>query len=158
MLKKKSAKSVPEADAPWSGTAEVNYVEMTFAKVPIFSACSHDELLRVARATTIRGAAVGEQVIREGERGAREFFVILKGEAHVTRGGRDVGTLAPGDFFGELALFDPAPRNATVTATTELSLAVLAQPAFHEVLGEHTIRDSVLTGMARRLHELDARF
>ena len=69
-----------------------------------------------------------------------------------------VGTLVPGDFFGELALFDPAPRNATVTATGELSLAVLSHASFRAVLAEEPIRDSVLTGMARRLHDLDARF
>jgi CRP-like cAMP-binding protein len=158
MLKKKPATQVPEPDAHWTGTAEANYVEMTFARVPIFSACSRDELLRVASATTIWACPVGEEVIREGERTAREFFVILRGEARVTRDGHEVATLGPGDFFGELALFDPAPRNATVTAITELSLAVLAQPAFHEVLGETAIRDSVLTGMARRLHDLDARY
>ena len=62
-----------------------------------------------------------------------------------------------GDFFGELALFDPAPRNATVTAVGKVRLAVLTQPEFHEVLKEETIRDHILTGMARRLHDLDSR-
>jgi CRP-like cAMP-binding protein len=144
------------AEASWSGTAELNYLELSFAKVPMFSACSTDELLRVSAATTIREAAAGDALIREGA-AATEFFVILRGDARVTRGGAEVAMLGPGDFFGELALFDPAPRNATVTAVTPLSVAVLAQPAFHDVLAEPTIRDSILTGMARRLHELDGR-
>ena len=82
---------------------------------------------------------------------------ILEGTASVARAGQEVATLERGDFFGELALFDPAPRNATVTATSKLRLAVLTQPEFHDVLEEETIRDSILTGMARRLHELDSR-
>jgi CRP-like cAMP-binding protein len=136
----------------------VNYVEMTFARVAIFSACTQEELMRVAGSVTIRAAAAGADVVREGDSGAREFYVILSGNARVNHGDHEVATLGPGDFFGELALFDPAPRNATVTASSELSMAVLSQPAFHEVLAEPHIRDSILTGMARRLHELDARF
>jgi len=134
----------------------LNYLELSFAKVPIFSACSTEELLRVARWCTFREAASGEAVVVEGDRGA-EFFVILKGDAVVGRGGAEVGRLGPGDFFGELALFDPAPRNATVSAQGPLSLAVLSTAAFHRVLEEKPIRDNVFLGMARRLHELDGK-
>jgi CRP-like cAMP-binding protein len=155
---KRKHESTSDPAAATAGGTEMTYLELSFAKVPIFSACTPEELMHVAGTTTLRTANGGDDVITEGELGAREFFVILKGEAHVTRDGRAVGTLGPGDFFGELALFDPAPRNATVTATTELSLAVLSHASFREALGEEPIRDRVLTGMARRLHDLDARF
>jgi CRP-like cAMP-binding protein len=138
--------------------AQLNYVEMSFSRVPMFSACTEEELMRVARVTQLRSVPSDTDVIREGETGAREFFVIMRGDARVSRGGHDVGTLGAGDFFGELALFDPAPRNATVTATSDLALAVLSQPAFHDALAETAIRDNVLAGMARRLHDLDARY
>ena len=94
-------------------------------------------------------------MIREGDAG-HDFFVILRGDAQVTRGGADVATLGVGDFFGELALFDPAPRNATVTAGTTLTVAVLTQPGFHAVLAERAVRDHIFLGMARRLHQLDS--
>ena len=106
--------------------------------------------------TRIREHSDGENVIEEGTKG-RDFFVILDGKARITRGGQEVAMIERGDFFGELALFDPAPRNATVTAVGKLRLAVLTQPQFHEVLKEETIRDHVLASMARRLHELDSR-
>ncbi len=157
MLRRRSSSSLSgSTDGSWTGAAEINYVEMSFAKVPIFKACSRDELLRVARVTRIREHQNGDDVIREGTKG-RDFFVILEGKARITRGGDEVTTIERGDFFGELALFDPAPRNATVTAVGKLRLAVLTQPEFHEVLKEETIRDHVLAGMARRLHELDSR-
>jgi CRP-like cAMP-binding protein len=158
MLKRKQGTAPSDAGTATSGNPEMTYLEISFAKVPIFSACTPDQLMHVAAATTIRAVATGDDVITEGELTAREFFVILNGEARVTRGDRAVGALGPGDFFGELALFDPAPRNATVTATTELQLAVLTQSAFRDALAEEPIRDRVLTGMARRLHDLDARF
>jgi CRP/FNR family cyclic AMP-dependent transcriptional regulator len=157
MLRRRSSSSKSESGAPdasWSGAAEINYIEMSFAKVPIFKACSRDELIRVARVTRIREHPDGDDIIHEGAKG-RDFFVILEGTARVTRGGEAVATIERGDFFGELALFDPAPRNATVTAVGKVRLAVLTQPEFHEVLKEETIRDHVLAGMARRLHDLD---
>jgi CRP-like cAMP-binding protein len=156
VLRRRSGRGSASTDAAWAGAAEINYVETMFSKVPIFKACSRDELIRVARVTRIKEVPAGEAVIEEGDHG-REFFVILDGTARVTRGGDEVATLQKGDFFGELALFDPAPRNATITATSKLRLALLTQPEFHEILHEETIRDSILTGMARRLHELDSR-
>jgi CRP-like cAMP-binding protein len=158
MLKRKSDSSQPDPGAAPEGSAEVTYLEITFAKVPIFSACTPDELMQLAGASTIRAAAPGDTVIAEGEPDAREFFVVLRGEAQVTRGRREVGALGPGDFFGELALFDPAPRNATVIAATDLSLAVLSLRAFRAALANAEFRDSVLAGMARRLHHLDSRY
>ena len=157
MLRRKSSTSLSgSTDGSWTGAAEINYVETSFAKVPIFKECSREELLRVARVKRIREHQNGEDVIREGTKG-RDFFIILEGKAKITRGGDPVTEIARGDFFGELALFDPAPRNATVTAVGKLRLAVLTQPEFHQVLKEETIRDHVLAGMARRLHELDSR-
>jgi len=159
VLRRRSSKGTTgssEPGAAWTGHAELNYVEMSFARVPIFKACSRDELMRVARVTRIREHLDGDVVIHEGAKG-RDFFVILEGSVKVARGGAEVATLERGDFFGELALFDPAPRNATVTAVGKVRLAVLTQPEFHDVLKEETIRDSILTGMARRLHELDSR-
>ncbi len=157
MLKRTQESASSDTGAAADGSAEMTYLEISFAKVPIFSECTPDELMQLAGATTIRTAAPGDTVIREGETDAREFFVVLKGEAQVTRGSREVGALGPGDFFGELALFDPAPRNATIVAATELSLAVLSLPAFREALTEEAFRDRVLAGMAHRLHLLDAR-
>jgi CRP-like cAMP-binding protein len=153
MLKRKRGEAAPVSST--SGAAEVNYLELSFAKVPIFSACSTGELMRVAALCTLFDARPGEAVVTEGEIGF-DFYVILKGEAVVTRGGVEVGRIAAGDFFGELALFDPAPRNASVTAVGELSLAVLSKPAFREVLQDAPVRENVFLGMARRLHELDA--
>ncbi len=156
MLKRKRRSDDTEAPVELAplGEAQLNYLELSFAKVAVFSACSPEELLGVAKVCTTRPAAPGEAIVTEGEPG-HEFFVILKGEATVTRDGAEVGHLVAGDFFGELALFDPAPRNATITASGPLSLAVLSKPAFKRVLEQAPIRDNIFLGMARRLHQLD---
>jgi len=130
---------------------------MYLARVPMFSACSPRELEEVANLATPRTASAGEELVHEGDAGD-EFFVIASGSALVRRGGDVVGTLDEGAFFGELALFDFAPRNATVTATAPMTVIVLTRDSFRTVLGDSAaIRDALLTGMARRLHELDGK-
>jgi CRP-like cAMP-binding protein len=127
------------------------------AQVPMFRSCAPEQLDRIADLGTAISVAAGRAIVSEGDAG-EEFFVITSGTAAVSRGGTEVAQLAAGDFFGELALFDPAPRNATVLAKSDVSLVTLSRTAFTKVLDElPAIRDSILHGMAHRLHELDAK-
>ncbi|MDQ1520267.1 MAG: family transcriptional regulator, cyclic receptor protein [Actinomycetota bacterium] len=126
--------------------------------VPMFSKCSEQQLERLASNTSERAVNDGETIVREGEPGD-EFFVIADGSAKVARGGQSVASLGPGDYFGELALLDPAPRGATVTASAPSNLLVLSRSTFTDALDNvPALRDAVLHGMARRIHELDARY
>src|SRR5439155_4222223 len=92
--------AVPRPAAPSSTSGELTYLEMAFARVPMFSACSVDELVRIAQVAAVRDVAEGAEVVREGEPGDA-FFVILRGGARISRGGSAVATLDAGDFFGE---------------------------------------------------------
>jgi len=139
-----------------SGYDEAVYL-MYLAQVPMFSTCTPQDLEEVAKLATPRHVDVGDVIVREGDAGT-EFFVLASGSALVRRGGDVVASLEPGAYFGELALFDPAPRNATVTATAPATLVVLTRDAFRQVLGDSVaIREALLRGMARRLHELDGK-
>nr|MBA2361036.1 cyclic nucleotide-binding domain-containing protein [Actinomycetota bacterium] len=88
-------------------------------RVPLFADLSRREVGQIARLFKERRFAEGETVVREGSGGAA-FFLIESGEATVSVGGRQRGTLKPGDYFGEIALLDEGARLATVTALTEL--------------------------------------
>ena len=83
--------------------------------------CTEAQLGEVARLAERVQVGEGEVLAREGRIG-REFFLILSGTVAVTQGGRRVNTLGPGDFFGELAAMNPGPRNATVTAMSEVDV------------------------------------
>jgi CRP-like cAMP-binding protein len=127
------------------------------AHVPMFRSCTPEQLDRLADLGTAVGVPAGKPIVSEGDPG-EEFFVITSGTASVSRGATELTQLGTGDYFGELALFDPAPRNATVTATSAVALVTLSRSAFCKVLDEiPTIRDSILHGMAHRIHELDAK-
>lgn len=126
-------------------------------RVPVFSNCTKQELRALARRTTDIPIEAGQVLVNEGELGY-EFFVIISGRAKVTRAGRKVGELGPGDFFGELALLDKAPRNASVTAITPMEAIVLTRADFDAAIAEAPgMTRKVMTGMAHRLRQLDQR-
>jgi CRP-like cAMP-binding protein len=68
-------------------------------KVPLFSKLSKKSLEDVAHLADELDLPAGKVMATEGDRG-REFFVLLDGEADVTRGGNSVNRLSAGDFFG----------------------------------------------------------
>jgi cAMP-dependent protein kinase regulator len=126
-------------------------------QVPMFHACTSAQIDEVVELAQGRAIDPGEVIVREGDHGD-EFFVIGTGEVAVSRNGKEIARLGPGEFFGELALFDEAPRNATVTATTGTTVVTVGRASFQKLLGDLAgFREALLTGMARRLHELDAK-
>jgi CRP/FNR family transcriptional regulator, cyclic AMP receptor protein len=131
--------------------------QMYLAKIPMFSSCTSEQLDLIAQLADAESVTDGREVVREGDAGDG-FYVVTSGHATVRREGHDIARIAPGDYFGELSLFDPAPRNATVTAAGMLTCVVLAPVAFTEALDRiPALRDALLRGMARRIHESDQR-
>ena len=72
-------------------------------RVPLFSKLDKKGLEDVAQIADEIDLPAGKEMATEGDRG-REFFVLLKGEADVTRGGQKINSMKEGDFFGEIAL------------------------------------------------------
>jgi CRP-like cAMP-binding protein len=102
-------------------------------KVPLFSRLSKKGLQDVAQIADEIDLPAGKEMATEGDRG-REFFVLLEGEAKVTRGGRHINTMQKGDFFGEIALVTKMPRTASVTATSDVEVLVITERDFDALL------------------------
>ena len=89
-------------------------------QIPLFEGLSKDDLKRISHSFKERRFAPGDTVSEEGTGGVG-FFIIGEGTANVEVQGERRGQLAPGDYFGEVALIDEqARRTATVTAETDL--------------------------------------
>lgn len=131
--------------------------ERRLGEVTMFRACSKADLRRIARAGDAYRFVAGEVLVREGQRG-NELFVLVEGEAEVTRGGRHLARLGPGDYFGELAVLEPVARNATVTATADGESLIIGCRELGALLADvPALTRKLLVGMARRLHEADER-
>jgi CRP/FNR family transcriptional regulator len=97
----------------------------------------------------------GIALMREGEQGDA-FYVVLDGLAAVESAGKPVGTLGPGDQVGELALLDPAPRNATVTSVTDVTVGVIDARTFAALIRDvPPLTGKLLAALARRLRRSD---
>jgi CRP/FNR family cyclic AMP-dependent transcriptional regulator len=118
---------------------------------PLFEGLARKQLVLLARLTDDLELPAGSVLCKEGERG-REFFVIIEGEAEVTRGGKHLATIGSGEFFGEIALLERVVRTASVTATTPLRFFVVSDSAFSSVLAaDPSIERQLLRTLARRL-------
>lgn len=102
-------------------------------KVPLFSKLNKRELQQVAQIADELDLPAGKEMATEGDRG-REFFVLLDGEADVTKQGGRINTMKKGDFFGEIALVTKMPRTASVTATTDVDVLVITERDFDALL------------------------
>jgi CRP-like cAMP-binding protein len=78
--------------------------------------------------------------------------VVAAGRLDVTMGGAYVGTISPGDGFGEIALLRDGVRTATVTATSDVTLYALERASFLEaVTGSRQAQRAAHALVAERL-------
>ena len=106
------------------------------ASVPIFTPLPGGSLEHVAARLVPLRVEAGTVVVREGDAGDR-FYIVVEGEVDVTQGGARISQLAPGGYFGEIALLRDVVRTATVTARTEAVLYALDREDFLAAVTGH---------------------
>ena len=125
--------------------------------IQIFSSLDEASIERLAGEFRERSFEPGQEIAHEGE-GGQNFFVVEEGEADVTVHGEKVGTLKPGDSFGEIALVDKSARTATVTATTPMRAYGLPVWSFRPFAQEHPdVSWALLELLAERLRTAEGR-
>jgi MFS family permease len=108
------------------------------AEVPMFAGLPPGRIETAMRAATVRQAAAGEVVIRQGDV-ADNFYVICEGAVEVSQaedGGatRVLRRMGPAEFFGEIGLLSGVPRTATVAVVEDATLISLPGEAFLELV------------------------
>ena len=133
-----------------------NWVTLVLAKVPLFGGLSKRDLQTVSGLVVVRQYADGVSVVRLGAR-ADGMHVVLDGNALVQPAAGQERRLGPGDFFGELALIDGAPRAATVIADGQLTTVKIGRAGFRDLLGdEPLVAVGLLPGLVRIVRDLQA--
>ena len=105
-------------------------------ELDLFSEASRSELAVIARQLTRLKVEAGRVLMREGAIGD-EFMIMVDGLAEVSKGGRIIATIGPGDLVGEMALLQPhgsRRRNATVTAITDAEIYAGSPSEFRQIM------------------------
>lgn len=132
--------------------------ESFLEEVPVLSTLTPYERSKIADALETQKYPPGTEIIREGDPGT-DFFLLESGEcdAYKTGNPNSVKHYARGDFFGELALLNDAPRLASVVSKTEVKVAALGKSAFQRLLGpvESIMRRTKYEGVKSGVEEMD---
>ena len=88
-----------------------------------------------------RSYKAGEKIFAQGDAGD-EMFLIRRGAVRIVlslseKQSHHLATFGRGDFFGEMAFLDPAPRSADALAFTDTDLFVLSRTRFDTLAEEH---------------------
>jgi putative ABC transport system ATP-binding protein len=119
-------------------------------RCPAFVSLTPTALSDVADKMKRAHKSKGSTIIREGDEGDR-FYIIRSGTATVHQRGTLVATLGEAEFFGEAALITGEPRNATVTAATDIDLYTLDQADFRSALeSSATLKEQLLRVLFQR--------
>lgn len=104
---------------------------------------------------------VGTVFIREGEVTHTDFMMlILDGEVLVQNEVASAGDsmvmsiIGPGSIIGEMGVLDGAPRSATCTATTDLTVALLSRKALLKIINHNApVAARLMLAISKRLSD-----
>jgi CRP/FNR family transcriptional regulator, cyclic AMP receptor protein len=106
-------------------------------EVRLFKEIDGPELTALAESLRERTLRRGQVLLREGEIG-EEMFIVVRGSIVISKMVKDrveqvLARIGPGDFFGEMSLFDRSPRSATVQADSDVTLLALDRAALRRL-------------------------
>jgi CRP-like cAMP-binding protein len=104
-------------------------------RVPLFDSLSDEARSVLADLFEVRHFEPGAAILKRGHDGY-SFFVIYRGHASVANDRKELRTLGPGDFFGEIAIMREGRRTATVTAEDPITVWELFGTSFRELEGD----------------------
>jgi small-conductance mechanosensitive channel/CRP-like cAMP-binding protein len=110
-------------------------------RAPFFQSFSEPAMAQIEQTVAPRELPAGQTIIRKGDEG-NSLFILVAGLLDVIdqreQEQRRVGRLYPGDVFGEMSLLTGAPRQATVMATTPVTVLEICKRDIEPILAENT--------------------
>ena len=129
------------------------------ARCPLFAGLDGSGLAGLAAEMRARRFRRNEVLFHQGDPGDA-LFVVTRGAVKISLPNEEgdeaiIATIREGEFFGELALLDGAPRSATATALEPVETLVLPRTRFRELIAnEPALRDALLAALAAELRRL----
>ena len=125
-------------------------------KAPLFTNLDDEVFAILTSELTEVELSRGASAFHEGDQGD-QLYVIMSGKIKLGRTASDgrenlVAVLGPGEIFGEMALFNPAPRSATATAVSATRLAGLRHENLRRAIASSPdVSLQLLQALAQRL-------
>ena len=130
---------------------------MLLREIPIFADLSPEDLKHVAEVAHEEWYPQNTDIVHQGDEG-NMMFVIVDGRLQVVQNmdGKDhvLAERGPGDFLGEMAIIESAPRSATLYTQSEVRVLAIDDETFKGILRERpNVSFAVLRSLSRRLRE-----
>jgi CRP/FNR family transcriptional regulator, cyclic AMP receptor protein len=151
---------------PWFPAHRVQHseeqmrAEELLANIPLFIEVPRFRLRAIAQVARRNSFRAGEVVFRMGELGST-LHVIRSGRMDIVRESESgdqivLASLGPGEFFGELSLFDRGPRSATVIAAEDTRTLSLGRADILDILNRYPeVALAFLGSLCERLRTAD---
>jgi len=105
-------------------------------RIKIFHGLEPEEVSDILHHGKILHFRAGETVFHEGQLGSN-LFVLLSGTVSIFKKTKLIAKLQVGDAFGEMAVLNKKPRNATAAADTDAKLFTLDERQINNILEKH---------------------
>jgi hypothetical protein len=133
---------------------------MLLRQVPMFADLDPDDLDELAGLVEERHYQVGQDLCAEGDAGDA-VFLLVKGRVRVFKGSgegaRTLSELGPGACIGEMAVFDAAPRSATVRTLERARVLVVPGTGFKALLVDRPeMSQAIIAELVRRMRGMIA--
>ena len=137
---------------------EESQIYKMLQQVTLFSGLERKQITSFADSFFERDFEAGETIEEEGDSGIT-FYLIVDGSVEVRRGKKLLTKLGRGQWFGEMALIEKAPRSATVIAMGPTKCLAMTSWNFKAALETNPkLALGVMKELARRLRETDKAF
>jgi CRP-like cAMP-binding protein len=120
--------------------------------IPLFSSLSEKALDTLSLFSSETSVSTGKRLVHEGDY-SYDLIVIETGTADVIKGGEVIGSLGPGDVFGEMGMLSGGKRTADVVATSPMRLITLSKWDLKRISSEISEQLQSLVEQRRQLDD-----
>lgn len=149
-----AAAAAPAAAAARARPATLADFDLLATRLGTFGRLSPEQRAAFVRDAVVRDVPAGTRIVEHGDVASNAYF-ILDGSATAgvpqESGYRGLATMAPGDFFGEIAALTGSPRTADVVADADTTLLEVPAEALRSTMVVPEIQKLVFSTLTSRL-------